>query len=81
MEVNYPLLGDGYCHDEINTEECQFDGGDCCGSSGISEGEGPCKSDEECFGHLLCGRDNCPNPFSMTSNCCYDPTPSKHLLT
>ncbi len=23
-------LGDGFCHDELNTEECNFDGGDCC---------------------------------------------------
>ena len=22
--------GDGYCDDENNTEECGFDGGDCC---------------------------------------------------
>lgn len=21
---------DGFCHDELNTAECQFDGGDCC---------------------------------------------------
>jgi hypothetical protein len=23
-------VGDGYCDDETNIEECQFDGGDCC---------------------------------------------------
>lgn len=23
-------IGDGFCHDETNTEECDFDGGDCC---------------------------------------------------
>ena len=27
-----PLIGDGYCHDEINTAEYNYDGGDCCGS-------------------------------------------------
>ena len=37
--VNYPLVGDGYCQDEINTAECQFDGGDCCG---------PCINKEKC---------------------------------
>ena len=26
-----PLLGDGYCDDEANNENCNFDGGDCCG--------------------------------------------------
>ena len=23
-------LADGYCHDELNTYVCQYDGGDCC---------------------------------------------------
>jgi hypothetical protein len=23
-------MGDGYCNDASNIEECQFDGGDCC---------------------------------------------------
>ena len=26
-------IGDGYCDDVINTELCNYDGGDCCGSS------------------------------------------------
>ena len=25
------LAGDGHCNDEMNTAECNFDGGDCCG--------------------------------------------------
>lgn len=25
-------VGDGYCNDETNNEECNYDGGDCCGS-------------------------------------------------
>ena len=24
-----PPIGDGVCHDELNTETCKFDGGDC----------------------------------------------------
>ena len=24
-------MGDGYCNDESNTFECNYDGGDCCG--------------------------------------------------
>ena len=31
-EINYPLIGDGFCHDEINNAGCNYDGGDCCGS-------------------------------------------------
>ena len=25
--------GDGYCDDENNNKECEYDGGDCCGSN------------------------------------------------
>ena len=28
----HPLVGDGYCNDETNNDECKFDGGDCCGT-------------------------------------------------
>ena len=24
------LLGDGFCDDETNDEDCNYDGGDCC---------------------------------------------------
>ena len=24
------LIGDGYCQDSSNSEQCDFDGGDCC---------------------------------------------------
>ena len=27
-----PLIGDGYCQDGMNSAQCNFDGGDCCGS-------------------------------------------------
>ena len=27
---HWSLAGDQICHDEANTEECQFDHGDCC---------------------------------------------------
>ena len=26
------MVGDGFCNDETNIVECNFDGGDCCGS-------------------------------------------------
>ena len=25
-------MGDGFCHDVLNIEECNYDKGDCCGS-------------------------------------------------
>ena len=27
---HFELIGDGYCDDEVNTEECMFDLNDCC---------------------------------------------------
>ena len=26
-------IGDNYCDDATNNEECEWDGGDCCGSN------------------------------------------------
>ena len=31
------LIGDGYCHDDYNIQECGYDGGDCCGSENVYE--------------------------------------------
>ena len=30
---NENWIGDGYCDDVTNNEECQWDGGDCCGNN------------------------------------------------
>ena len=27
-----PLIGNGFCNDETNNMECDYDGGDCCGT-------------------------------------------------
>ena len=32
MGIRNALVGDGFCHDLTNNAECNFDGGDCCGS-------------------------------------------------
>ena len=33
MDCTAPLelIGDGFCNDETNNADCNFDGGDCCG--------------------------------------------------
>ena len=31
------LIGNGFCNDEANTDECNYDGGDCCGTCVNSE--------------------------------------------
>ena len=28
-------VGDGYCDDETNSENCNYDGGDCCWDKGL----------------------------------------------
>ncbi len=28
--LNHSFIFDGLCDDELNTEKCQYDGGDCC---------------------------------------------------
>ena len=46
QNITNPLVGDGYCNDETNNPNCNFDGGDCCG---------PCLNKEfcsECLCHL-----------------------------
>ena len=60
---------------------------ECCSSENGSQcgiQEGNCYSDDDCFWHLECGTGNCQdqNPlsdFPISSNCCYDPIPSKIL--
>ena len=34
---NNHLVGDGKCQDELNNENCNYDGGDCCGTCVITE--------------------------------------------
>ena len=35
QETNY--IGDGYCDDFNNLEDCDFDGGDCCGPNVLTD--------------------------------------------
>ena len=44
--VPHPMVGDGICNDEANHIECNYDGGDCCGSCVVRQ---HC-SDCECLG-------------------------------
>ena len=56
--VPHPMVGDGFCNDEANHLECNFDGGDCCGSCVFKQ---YC-SDCECL-----GGENTANGFSNPS--------------
>merc|ERR1712180_62232 len=57
------------------------DGGDsCCKPGECQEGEGDCDGACDCYGHLVCGKDNCKtgfpgdrSSFEPTDDCCYMP--------
>ena len=34
---NTYFIGNGYCNDETNKEECYWDGGDCCGNNVVTD--------------------------------------------
>ncbi len=36
LEDKCPGLGDGYCDDTSNTEECYYDNGDCCDNANVN---------------------------------------------
>ena len=50
-----PLVENGFCNDETNTEECIYDGGDCCGSD-INPyiNTDHCLSEDYSFSSLVC---------------------------
>ena len=42
------MIGNGYCNDETNNAECNYDGGDCCGTCVVTQ---YC-SDCQCLGEV-----------------------------
>ena len=54
-DCDYPLIaGDGFCDDEANNHECDFDDGDCCGTSDSTVNTNNCLQCM-CFGILKVG--------------------------
>ena len=50
-----PLVENGFCNDETNTEECIYDGGDCCGSDINPDiNTDHCLSEDYLFLSLVC---------------------------
>ena len=48
---------------------------ECCNEKFQCDfGEGPCKSDDQCKGYLICGTKNCVGDnFKSSDNCCTEP--------
>ena len=55
------MVGDGFCNDETNNPECNYDGGDCCGS---------CVLTKHCiYCQCLGGETNIPNALIGNGFC------------
>ena len=66
--ITNPLVGDGFCNDETNYAECNYDGGDCC----INVNTDHCiECGCYCQNPELIGNDFCNNETN-TAECNYD---------
>ena len=65
LDIRPWTIGDGYCDDDTNNEDCLFDGGDCCGYNVITY---YCT---ECFCHHIetCSAANVTHPMVGNSFC------------
>ena len=66
------MIGDGSCNDETNNADCNYDGGDCCGSCVLNNQCTEC----ECLGgdnviNALIGNGFCNDEFN-NADCYYD---------
>ena len=68
----HPLVADGFCNDETNNADCNYDGGDCCGSCILNNQCTECA----CLGgadviNALIGNGFC-NDETNNADCYYD---------
>ena len=52
-DCTYGWIGDLFCNDENNKEECQWDGGDCCPDSDPMDGWDDYCNDCQCLNEPL----------------------------
>ena len=70
--ANATVIGDGFCNDETNNADCNYDGGDCCGSCVVTDHCSQCG----CIGganktNILIANGFC-NDETNTADCNYD---------
>ena len=53
-EVIYGVVGNGYCNDETNNADCNYDGGDCCGTCVKTNHCSECECLGEVSGNEIC---------------------------
>ena len=63
----HPLVGNGFCNDDTNIAECDYDGGDCCGYCVVTEHCEDCA----CLGNI--NSDEVTNPL-VGDGVCNDET-------
>ena len=72
---NVALVGNGFCNDETNNPDCNYDGGDCCTTNANTTAcsECACHLNETCAGgyHPLVGNGFC-NDYTNIAECNYD---------
>ena len=64
---HHPLVGNGFCNDDTNIAECNYDGGDCCGCV-ITEHCAECA----CLGNM--NSNEVTNPLVIRDGICNEET-------
>ena len=52
-KITNAIVGNGFCNDETNIEDCNFDGGDCCGTCVNSKYCSECECIGKNSGHIM----------------------------
>ena len=71
---NVTLVGNGFCNDETNNADCNYDGGDCCGFNSEQCTECTCFYQETCLSGMplaFLGNGVCNNETNI-AECNYD---------
>jgi hypothetical protein len=69
----HPLVGNGFCNDETNIVECDYDGGDCCPNPELVANS-VCNNENDIAECDYDGGDCCPNPNLVGDAICHDET-------
>ena len=71
-DCNGALIGDGFCNDETNNADCNYDGGDCCGSCVLKNHCTQCVCLDGAYTMNVLVGDGFCNDETNNFNCHYD---------
>lgn len=69
MIHDYPIIFPGI-QDCKPTNQSRVDWNCCTVDNPCINGYGDCDEDSECYGNLVCGKDNCGSHFPDDADCC-----------